>query len=431
MPSTSTSAPAPNSFPGFNGIRFLGALSVLFSHSFLIAGGPACMDPIAKWLGHQNTPGEYAVSNFFILSGFLLMRSVRKDPTPLRFLANRLLRLVPAFWASLAVTLFLIAPCLSTVGLWEWFSSPALWKSFFDSAMCLGDYTNLPIHASRFPELEGFINGALWTLPYEFACYLFLLFLSVTLKTPARIAAGAFLFGLVALLGPILLPVTAELHQAGSANQFQLPLFMHDRTLPFFCAGILLDFLDLKFRVTKRHAFPALALFLLSFFFHLEYPAYLLLGPIFLLWIGRNPGPLRRLPIPLGEISYGVYLFGWPVTLVGASFLPSLSPVQVLLCCLPVLLGLGLFIRGCVEQPIQNRLRPLVLRELPKTLPAAPAHWAFRLLVAVCLGRFLIYPWPGSDNWFGFQPVKLAVLILLLAWIDRKLSRLQAHLEKA
>jgi peptidoglycan/LPS O-acetylase OafA/YrhL len=227
------------------------------------------MDPIAKWLGHQNTPGEYAVSNFFILSGFLLMRSVRKDPSPLRFLANRLLRLVPAFWAALGVTLFFIAPFLSTVGLWEWFTSPALWKSFFDSAMCLGDYTNLPIHASRFSELEGFINGALWTLPYEFACYLFLLFLSVTLKTPAKIATAAFLFGLVSFLGPILLPVTAEMHQAGSA--IQLPLFMHERTLPFFCAGIVLDFVDLKLRITKRHALPSLGLFLLSFFFHLEF----------------------------------------------------------------------------------------------------------------------------------------------------------------
>ena len=67
-------------FPGFDGLRLAAATSVLFSHAFLIAEGTDDSEPLRHLLGPGNIIGLYGVFTFFIISGFLLTRSLATGP---------------------------------------------------------------------------------------------------------------------------------------------------------------------------------------------------------------------------------------------------------------------------------------------------------------------------------------------------------------
>src|SRR5687767_6392491 len=60
MTSTSQIATAPHApLPGLDGLRLLGAVSVLFSHSYLIAAGSEEAEPLVRLLGPNNIFGLY------------------------------------------------------------------------------------------------------------------------------------------------------------------------------------------------------------------------------------------------------------------------------------------------------------------------------------------------------------------------------------
>ena len=76
-------------FPGFDGIRLAAAISVLFSHAFLIAEGNEDGEPLRHLLGPGNIIGLYGVFTFFVISGFLIMQSLERNPSVLRFARAR------------------------------------------------------------------------------------------------------------------------------------------------------------------------------------------------------------------------------------------------------------------------------------------------------------------------------------------------------
>src|SRR5262245_15833524 len=91
-------------FPGFDGLRLAAATTVIFSHAFLIAEGSEAREPLRYWLGEGNIAGLYGVFTFFIISGFLLTRSLSNEPGWIRFAFNRFLRIVPGFLFCLLTT---------------------------------------------------------------------------------------------------------------------------------------------------------------------------------------------------------------------------------------------------------------------------------------------------------------------------------------
>ena len=111
---------------GIEGVRGLAAAAVvlyhvrLFAPSFRNGTGVPVLEPVWThlWLG---------VTVFFVLSGFLLYRpyaaaSLRGEPAPRlgRYARKRLLRIVPAYWVALAVSIVLFHPLLLQGPAWGW-----------------------------------------------------------------------------------------------------------------------------------------------------------------------------------------------------------------------------------------------------------------------------------------------------------------------
>ncbi len=157
------------SFPLIDALRALAALAVLGTHAAFFAGAYAsgtALGPYAERL-------EVGVTVFFVVSGFLLYRPFvlarhggRPAPDTGAYAWRRLVRIVPAYWVALAVTLVLV----STAGGWSWGTTPLLFgfgQSYRTEALgsglvqawslCveLAFYAFLPVWAAGLRRLRG------------------------------------------------------------------------------------------------------------------------------------------------------------------------------------------------------------------------------------------------------------------------------------
>lgn len=419
-------AGAQASFPGFDGLRLLAAWAVVYSHSYPIAAGPSVADPLASQFGEPYSFGLYAVKVFFMMSGFLLSASLSANPDPLRFLANRLFRIVPGFCFAIIVSQLFIAPLLSSSGFWEIITSSGDWMSIFWSIRELRDLTGVELSASRYPELARFLNGSLWTISYEMVCYLVVLALYQLLRKESRVAVAALVLLVLTVVGSRF-GVTADGWSGHTPATVRLPYSLSDSTLPYFCGGVLFHACHRRWGARLPLVAASLAVLLGTFLLGLHDLALALAGPVVVTWLGARRSVLSRLTERTGDISYGVYLFGWPVSLLVTSLSDSSHPLVVFALSAPVVFTLAYAMHRLVEVPIGTVVKPWVFRWLPRFSPgevALPrgrrvAQFIAESLCLVVIGRFLVFPYPFGANWYDSQWQPLAGLCLLMALILR------------
>ena len=156
----------------FNLIRLMAALSVLFSHSVAALGLPSSREFFFDHLGLSLA--EMAVDVFFVTSGFLVAGSLVNRGDVIAFLWARALRIYPAIWVMLILTVFVLAPALTTLSLADYFTSAKTHEYFVKCATLIGGVRySLPGVFETMP-LHGEFNGSLWTLPIELRLYCYL-----------------------------------------------------------------------------------------------------------------------------------------------------------------------------------------------------------------------------------------------------------------
>jgi peptidoglycan/LPS O-acetylase OafA/YrhL len=118
--------------------------------------------------------GFLAVAGFFVLSGLLITRSFEKVQSPGRFLWHRFLRIMPAFWVCLFAVAFVFAPLAFVYehGNLAGFSSqsPSPWGYVMHNSALQMNQGTIGSLIQGLPEPK-FLNGSLWTLEWEFLCY--------------------------------------------------------------------------------------------------------------------------------------------------------------------------------------------------------------------------------------------------------------------
>ena len=103
----------------FDLLRLVAALSVIFSHAFLLAENSQDHDPLMMLTGGQAILGLAGVFVFFTISGYLIAQSFAMTRSPLVFLAKRALRIFPGLLLCLAVCVFVIGPLTTSLPLAE------------------------------------------------------------------------------------------------------------------------------------------------------------------------------------------------------------------------------------------------------------------------------------------------------------------------
>lgn len=170
--------PRSNSF-GF--LRTVFALLVVVDHAFPLGGYNSGVDPMWAWTKGQEDIGGMAVAGFFVLSGFLVTRSFEGSPNVVRYLWKRILRIFPGFWVCLAVTALVfgtIATLYQHGTLSGYFNVSGVGPvgyAYHNAFLNMNQWDingllyGTPYSHTGYPQA---FDGSLWTLIYEFKCYI-------------------------------------------------------------------------------------------------------------------------------------------------------------------------------------------------------------------------------------------------------------------
>jgi peptidoglycan/LPS O-acetylase OafA/YrhL len=287
------------------------------------------------------------VDGFFAISGFLIAGSWLNKSKSRIYFAARALRILPGLWVCLVVTAFIFAPATGPVSL----SSQI--------GYVLKNGTLLPLQAAidGTPPTEFHTwNGNLWTLLFEVLCYAMVAALGVMRLLNKWFVLAAFVavvvwsemlppwsvFGAMMETGEPISPATfAVLIQAVTA-----------RLLTMFLAGVLVYL----FRDQIPASWPLVAAAMVIVAVSTLLPSYRLLAAIPLTYVLIVSGALIRhrwLQLPT-DLSYGVYIYGFPIQqlllVAGLGVHPMLFALISLAATLPVA-ALSWFL---IEKPALN-----------------------------------------------------------------------------
>lgn len=313
------------------------ALLVIVSHSFAFSWFGR--EPVTALTEGQHSLGEIAVAMFFLLSGFLITRSSLRSRSIGRFLWHRCLRIFPGYWVCLLVTALVFAPFYAlasqdvfvrdplslllldfdmpgrAIALCPWDSARAYVMGnaamFHFNGLSISGIMNLRpatiggvLSASPHPWS---INGSLWSLPYEFACYLALAGLAVAggLRR-GRLAIVVLFVGLWALYAFSCLD-PEYFQRCFPYRCLQLALLL---TL-YFSAGCVCYLYREQIPVSKVLFAASLILMAAG----LTFGSFGLVAPIAMSYAFMSLA--FRLPIrhfdARGDFSYGTYIYAFPV----------------------------------------------------------------------------------------------------------------------
>ncbi|MCC7369750.1 MAG: acyltransferase [Chloroflexi bacterium] len=306
-------------------LRLLLAVAVLYRHSFdLLAASHA--DLVLDLIPPRTHLGRIALCFFMVISGFLVTQSWVQSTGWRDFLTRRVLRIYPAFLVASIFSAFVAAPLGSR--------QPLDYLERLDiggvvaNALLLGKLTIPPSFLDN--PYPGQVNGSLWSIRIEFECYLGLLALGLAgIPRRRQLVLGLFAGMLIA-------------HAVQGYVPSQFDRFAHHLQLAtFFVAGMV--FFLYRDRIPRSHGWLEVAGLVVLVTGILEVGFLELLpvtGTYLLLYLAYEPLLGRLGWSPRVDLSYGIYLYAWPVQqlLVQAAG-PALNPWTL---SLAALVGSGL-----------------------------------------------------------------------------------------
>jgi peptidoglycan/LPS O-acetylase OafA/YrhL len=291
-----------------NAIRLFLALSVIMSHSFPLSwgmGGEFKGEPLIILTRQQASSGTLAVNLFFLISGMLITASWLHSKSMQDFLMKRVLRIYPGFIVAVGFSgLLALILCPE-------FRS-ALGHGLSWLMLMAKDWFFLTRHSLQRPGIfshnpaPGEVNGSLWTIPKEFACYLMVALIGLFSLYKYR------WLNLLSLLFCYMLYVRALFSDQSVGH-------LDSRLLTYFLVGMNMWLWRDKIPFSKWIAFGCLAGLLVASqfkpWFSVLFP---FLGGYAVLWLGYGPNVSCLKWTIKTDLSYGTYLYAFPVQQVVA-----------------------------------------------------------------------------------------------------------------
>ncbi len=376
-------------FPLFDSLRGLAAISILFVHVAIFTGGFS-----DTWHGRIVAHLDIGVPFFFLLSAFLLYRPFvasrrkhRDRPAFSGYARRRFLRIAPAYWAVL--TIAAIVPGMAGAFSGNWWVYYGLLQNypvFTPEGTCAVD----PYRCAIPPA---------WSLAIEVFFYVLLPFFVLLMAWIARRWRGPWLVPEAIAVAVLSVASFVIQGRVPSSDLGQVLFYSPVGRGWWFALGLGLAALSVWVReqpreprlvaAVERHPWAPLAgaavlyawlsLALLDPFPATAFPLgdinvyltqFVVFGLIALLVVlpatfgGEGPGRYRRFlrhPIPtwLGLISYGIFLWQFPVLIVvldagAADLWPSMQFPVVALVTLAATIGCAAISYYALERPLMR-----------------------------------------------------------------------------
>jgi peptidoglycan/LPS O-acetylase OafA/YrhL len=318
----------------FDLVRLGLALAVVVSHAFSITTGVPDHEPLKGSTGF--TLGEHAVNGFFAISGFLVTMSFdRRDWRD--YVVARILRIAPALIAATLAVGLVLGLGLTRLPVAEYLASSALWRFVTATLTTFKSNTSLPDVFVQNPIKAPL--ATVWTLRYEVFCYLGVLVFGLAGLLRRRRLAVIGVAGLAIVLA--VLGIVDPNASKGVETALRLPLI--------FAAGgaayLWRDRLPLS-------AGLAAVLLVTTALLHGTFayrPALFLAETYGVLWLGLARNVLFI--APKADLSYGTYLYGWPLQQSLVALFPSAAALTLLAPALALTLMAASMSWYLVEKP--------------------------------------------------------------------------------
>jgi peptidoglycan/LPS O-acetylase OafA/YrhL len=292
----------------FDFIRLALSILVIFSHSYPLATGSEINEPFNVLTRQQVTGGHIAVDLFFIISGFLITASYERSAGVFSFISKRVKRIYPAFIVAMLFGVLIALPAGdgNMVA-----SSP------------IGRALDFILQSARLQEAHytgafaanpgaGAVNGSVWSIQYEFWCYLGVLFLGTTgILRSNRVLVVLFCTSIAISILFVIFKWTPGGGFLGVI--FGYPPFWA-RLLPMYLAGVafyrLRRHLSLKASWISIASASLLIAALIPHGWSLVFP---IAGAFLVLALAFHPAIRLGGWSRFGDFSYGTYLYAFPV----------------------------------------------------------------------------------------------------------------------
>jgi len=330
----------------FQLIRLLAATGVVLFHSYALTDHWTD-EPLWQRMPELNF-GALGVSCFFVISGFLVTQSWLARARVVPFAAARALRIYPALAGAVVLTL-LLAWLSGTLPLGAFLTDPQTRDYIVHVTPAWDMRHQLP---GAFPEnpIPHDVNGSLWTLPVELRLYVAVLVAGMVGLLARRVAWFAVLWLL--LIGWLWRPAWLP----------PLPLnkVIGDLVLLFALGSLA---------CVWRKAIPiSLALAAAALLLVIANPADLARGALFaplLAYIVLVAAYHPRLAWPafnrLGDYSYGVYVYSFPIQQTLVQRVPGIEPAPLFAMAMSLTLVVAALSWHFLERPalsLKSRFRP-------------------------------------------------------------------------
>lgn len=319
----------------FDSIRILAALSVMATHSFPLSYQSHESELLFRASGGQTTAAAIAVYIFFIVSGYLITQSFDRSRSGIAFLMARALRLLPGLIVVLLCLAFIVGPVISAAPLHEYFASAQPYRFVISNLALLDVFGFIPISQelpgvfqdNPFPRT---VNGSLWTLRIEAECYMLVLCLGLCGLLNRFVSLCLLMAGWIAM----------KFWFGGFRVEF----------ISCFLAGASLYIWHVPLR--GRVALVCLMLWLASFQLGGLRLVSASAGAYLVIYLAVSPEIRMPRLARWGDLSYGTYIWSFPVQQIASSALGSwTSWYWNLGISIPIVLLLALASWHFVEAP--------------------------------------------------------------------------------
>ena len=291
----------------FHFIRLIASIMVVFSHSFYLFSLQS-KDPLHQISGGIFTFGNLGVYIFLIVSGFLITQSILNTNSILNFIWRRVIRIFPALWVMVLISVFIFGPLISKYSIQTYFNNYSNYDFLKNLFLFIPNNFKIPSIFEHNP--IGTFNGCLWTIGYEVFFYFLLVVVFITKILKFRFLL--FIQWLCLIIIQYYLGDKIYIYSYSSPMILNLNIEHCFRLFIFFESGVLLYLFKDLFKI--KH-FSIKFLFFISFVIILfrvsNITMDLILPPLIIyLAISNN---LFSFIEKYGDYSYGIYLYGYIV----------------------------------------------------------------------------------------------------------------------
>lgn len=334
----------------FDVLRLFAAILVIEGHAFALTKSNL-LEPVS-YLVKSTYSGAIAVAIFFLISGYLITKSYLSSNNIIKYFLSRIFRIIPGLLVCCVLTIFVIIPIsFSVLGKLpnDYFINISTYNYLKNILLYPVQYNIENIKFSTMSEGRT-INGSLWTLSYEFTCYVMVAILGVMRLLRREIILMMFIISYVFFLVNYPTNQIVFKYQDTDHVIYFLSLFL--------CGSCFYLFRD---TIVFRKSYFIFSIIILMFFAY--YGKFFIHGVVtfgayIVFFIAFQVKPKCNILVRNGDFSYGIYIYGFLIQQVAVLFFgENMSPFSNMLITYLCVIFLSILSWKFVENPCLLLLR--------------------------------------------------------------------------